>query len=86
MKNNLISIFVIGSMQEPKTKLKRYNDYDLRIVVKNMNESTYKTIVDFNENIKQKIKLNLNIFLFAMRINSGSCKYPEQVIRMQKLL
>lgn len=61
LKSNLISIFVIGSMQEPKTKLKRYNDYDLRIVVKNMDESTYKTIVDFNENIKQKIKLNLNI-------------------------
>ena len=61
LKDNIISIFVIGSMQEPKTKLKKYNDYDLRIVVKTMDASTYKAIVNFNETIKQKISSMLNI-------------------------
>ena len=61
LKDNIISIFIIGSMKEPKTKLKKYNDYDVRIVVKNMDVFTYKVIVNFNENIKQKISSMLNI-------------------------
>lgn len=61
LKDNIISIFIIGSMKEQKTKLKKYNDYDVRIVVKNMDVITYKVIVDFNEIIKQKISSTLNI-------------------------
>lgn len=61
LKDNLISIFIIGSMKEQKTKLQKYNDYDVRIVVKNMDLFTYKVIVDFNEIIKHKISSILNI-------------------------
>ena len=34
LKDNIISIFIIGSMQNSKMELKKNNDYDLRIVVK----------------------------------------------------
>ncbi len=60
INENLISIFIIGSMQDKNTELKKYNDYDLRIVVKNMNKYTYEEIKNFNERIK-KILQNYNI-------------------------
>lgn len=61
LKDNIISIFVIGSMQKSKMELKKNNDYDLRIVVKIMDEYTYRVIVNFNETIKKKIISRLNI-------------------------
>lgn len=61
LKDNIISIFIIGSMQNSKMELKKNNDYDLRIVVKKMDEYTYRVIVNFNETIKKKIISRLNI-------------------------
>lgn len=60
IKENLISIFIIGSMKDKKAKLKKYNDYDLRIVVKNLDKFTYEIIEKFNKKIKQKLQ-NYNL-------------------------
>ena len=55
INENLISIFIIGSMKEQYTELKKYNDYDLRIVVKDMNKYTYEVIKNFNEKISKGV-------------------------------
>lgn len=60
IKENLISIFIIGSMKDKEAKLKKYNDYDLRIVVKNLDKFTYEIIEKFNKKIKQKLQ-NYNL-------------------------
>ena len=60
INENLISIFIIGSMKDKYAELKKYNDYDLRIIVKNMDKYTYEVIKNFNERIK-KILQNYNI-------------------------
>lgn len=62
INENLISIFIIGSMKDKHTELKKYNDYDLRIVVKDMNKYTYEVIKNFNEKIKKILQnYNLNV-------------------------
>lgn len=56
LKDNLISIFIIGSMVDKNKTLVKYNDYDIRILTKKIDKKTYNTIKDFNIQIKNKLE------------------------------
>ncbi len=54
--DNLISVFIIGSMTNLEKEMQRYNDYDIRFLVKEMNIEAYKEIEQFNKNAIRKIE------------------------------
>ena len=61
LKDNLISIFIIGSMVDKNKLLTQYNDYDIRVLIKNIDKKTYNAIKEFNVNIKSKLsKIGIN--------------------------
>lgn len=62
LKDNIISVFVIGSMRDPKQKLKQFNDYDIRFILREMNIDTYNILIDFNKKIKKNVmKLGIDV-------------------------
>ena len=56
--DNIVSIFLVGSMSHKDYQEKVLNDYDIRFIVKEMNLVTYEKITCTLENIKLEILKN----------------------------
>ena len=54
--NNIISIFIVGSMVSNNYVEKKLNDYDIRFIVKEMNQDIYYKIQDILEKLKDDIE------------------------------
>lgn len=53
--DNIISIFVVGSMTKNDYKIVKSNDYDIRFIIKEYNEETMRLINELLQNIKNDL-------------------------------
>ena len=58
MNDDIISIFLVGSMASDNYIEKKYNDYDIRFIVKDINVEIYSQITRVLDNIRKEIENN----------------------------